>query len=187
MLANLLCIILLAATQGGLSESGLRTAADRGLGHTRGAPRFADYPVKTKLRSRQGWLSVGRCDQAFGRAYDRMIRREARGHTARFAGRYLSVVCSCGTGCGELSFVDVKSGRVYSPQVGTLSELTCGSGAPADYSDFLYFRADSSLLITVGDISTFDEKGVERGEGCAIRYYRWAGRRLALLKKAPLH
>ena len=186
MLANLLCLLLIAATQGGLSESGLRTAADRGLGYNRGAPRFADYPVQTRLKSRQGWLSVGRCDQAFGRAYDRMIRREGRGHTARFAGKYLPVVCNCGTSCGNLSLVDVKSGRVFSPPLGTLSELTCRQEATADYSDSLYFRADSSLLITVGDISTFDEKGGERGEGCAIRYYRWTGRRLAFLKKTPL-
>lgn len=186
MSVALLLSLFLIIPQGAIAEYPMRTQAERALGNTRGAPRFSDYPVPTNLKSRQGWLSVGRCDQAFGTAYDKLARREAAGQRARFAGRYILVICSCGTGCGNLSIVELKTGRVRSPLFGPLTEHTCAAQATANYSDFLYFRADSSLLIAVRDISRFSSNGEEKGSGCAIRYYHWTGRRLVLLKKVVL-
>lgn len=144
------------------------------------APRFEQHQVKTNRRGERDWVALGRCDQASGRAWERLVRRKARIQGPSFAGRYSVVVCSCGTECGGLTIVDLKSGRVYDTPF-ALTRSRCIS-LMAEQKDFLRFRVDSSLLITVGD-TTY---GREHHSECAIRYYVWTGRRLRLIKKVPL-
>ena len=149
-------------------------------GYSRGAPRFAQFPVPTKLKGERNWISLGRCDQASGKAFDRLVRKEARGPGPIFAGHYSIVVCSCGTECGGVSIVDLRSGKIY--DFDFISQV-CSSEL-AKYDNDLYFRVDSSLLILIGSPANL-KNGSGRYRGCAIRYYRWTGSRLALLRERP--
>lgn len=151
------------------------------LGYSQKAPRFAQFPVRTKRKGERDWLSIGRCDQADSKAFDRLVRTKARVPGPIFAGHYSVVVCSCGTNCGGVSIVDLQSGRIY--DFDFISQVC--SGALASYDNDLYFRVDSSLLILIGSPPNW-KKGVERYRGCAIRYYQWTGRQLALLKEVPI-
>ena len=181
---KLTLILLSLVPQGAITGDTIRTQADRALGTQDGLPQFSQYRVRSSRVSRQGWLSIGRCDQAIGQSYESILRQAAKNQMARFAGHYLIAVCSCGTGCSNLSIIDTSSRRIHLPRIGALSP--CMSDATSQYSDFIYFRLNSSLLITVGDISRFDSQGRERGVGCAVRYYHWTGSRLILLRKVAL-
>jgi hypothetical protein len=150
-------------------------------GYSQKAPRFAQFPVRTKRKGERDWLSLGRCDQADGKAFDRLVMSKARPRGAIFAGHYSVVVCSCGTECGGVSIVDLQSGRIY--DFDFISQAC--SSAMANYDNDLYFRIDSSLLILIGSPPNW-KNGTERYRGCAIRYYRWTGRRLVLLKETPI-
>lgn len=151
------------------------------LGYSQEAPRFAQFPVRTKRNGERNWLSLGRCDQASGKAFDHLVRVKARARGPIFAGHYSIVVCSCGTECGGVSIVDVQTGRIY--DFGYMSQ-EC-SGALASYGNSLYFRVNSSLLILIGSPPIW-KNGTEHNKGCAVRYYRWTGRRLALIKEIPI-
>ena len=153
-------------------------------GHGTGAPRFDEFPVHTKRQGQQHWLSLGRCDQVFGKGEDfghRLVRERAKAGGATFAGHYSILVCSCGTECGVVSIVDLSFGRIYDFE--HMSQVC--ADARSNYRDFLYFRADSSLLILIGSPPKL-KNGAGRNKGCAVRYYRWTGRRLILLKEAPV-
>jgi hypothetical protein len=150
-------------------------------GYSQKAPRFAQFPISTKRKGERDWLSLGRCDQADGKAFDRLVRSEARPRGTIFAGHYSVVVCTCGMACGGVSIVDLRSGRICCFD---FISQTC-SGALASYDNDLYFRIDSSLLILIGNPPNWNN-GTERYRGCAIRYYRWTGRRLVLLKETPI-
>gem|GEM_PF-1376838 len=153
-------------------------------GHSTGAPRFDEFRVHTKRQGQQHWLSLGRCDQVFGKGEDfghRLVRERAKAGRATFAGHYSILVCSCGTECGVVSIVDLSSGRIYDFE--HMSQAC--ADALSNYRDFLYFRADSSLLILIGSPPKL-KSGAERNKGCAVRYYRWTGRQLILLKEAPV-
>ena len=150
-------------------------------GYSQIAPRFDQFPIRTGRKGERQWLSMGRCDQASGKDFDRLVRLKARKGGRIFAGHYSVVVCSCGTECGGVSIVNIQSGRIY--RLAHLSQK-CVS-ALARYDDFLYFRVDSSLLVLIGSRPIW-KNGAERYEGCAIRYYRWTGSRLKLLKEIPI-
>lgn len=153
-------------------------------GYSRGAPQFAQFPVRTKRKGGRDWLSLGRCDQAFGKGKSfghRLVRSKAQAQGPIFAGHYSIVVCSCGTECGGVSIVDVRSGRVYDFED---RSQEC-AGALGSYKNFLYFRVDSSLLILIGSPPDWNN-GAEHYKGCAVRYYRWTGRRLMVLKEVPI-
>jgi hypothetical protein len=149
-------------------------------GYSKTAPQFAQYPVCSRSKGERNWFSIGRCDEASGKARTHLVQRRARAAGALFAGHYSIVVCSCGTGCGLVFIVNLQSGRNHN-----FLSTGCSIGEGESYEDFLYFQADSSLLILVGRLPDWG-KGAGRKERCAIRYYRWTGRRLALLKEVPL-
>jgi hypothetical protein len=158
-----------------------RHATPAKLGYSQEAPRFAQFPVRTKQQGERNWLSLGRCDQASDKASDRLVRKKARAQRPIFAGHYSIVVCSCGTECGGVSIVDLQSGSNFN--FGDMSQ-EC-SRALGNYGEFLYFRVDGSLLILIGKPPIW-KKGAGRNKGCAIRYYRRTGRRLVLLKERPI-
>lgn len=161
----------------------------RKLGYAPRAPRFSDYPVPSKRRGPGDWLSIGRCDVADypdGIGYERHVRREARKNGPNFAGRCVVVVCSCGTGCGNLSIVDTRSGYVYSLPGAITLEAECSRMARG-VDDHIFFRPDSALLIVVSDLATGEGAATVHPHGCAIRYYRWTGRRLVLIRRTPFH
>jgi hypothetical protein len=173
----------------------LQTAAEpeqlADLGYAPNAPRYSDYPVRSEQEGPGTRLSVGRCDAADapgGIGYLGHIRAEARENGPNFAGRCVVVVCSCGSDCGNLSVVDIKTGYVYSFPFTLSADMQC-TRARMRYRDHITFRPDSSLLIVVGDLTSYDESAglIERRHGCAVRYYRWTGRRLVLLRKVPVH
>ena len=150
------------------------------LGYSQGAPRFAQFPVSTKLKGERNWITLGRCDQASGKAFERLVRKQAQGQGPVFAAHYSIVVCSCGTECGGVSIVDLQSGRIY--DFDFISQV-CSSEL-AKYDNSLYFRVDSSLLILSGSPPNL-KNGSRQYRGCAIRYYRWTGSRLVLLGENP--
>jgi hypothetical protein len=150
------------------------------LGYSRGAPIFAQFPAPTKLRGERKWISLGRCDQVSGKAFDRLVQKEAREQGPIFAGHYSIVVCSCGTECGSVSIVDLRSDRIY--DFDFISQV-CSSEL-AKYDNDLFFRVDSFLLILIGSPPNL-KNGSGRNSGCPIRYYRWTGSRLVLLREKP--
>ena len=156
-----------------------RATSDK-LGYSRSAPRFDQFRVRTKEKGERQWLSLGRCDQADGRAFDRLVRNTARASGPLFAGHYSIVVCSCGTACGGIHIVDLWSGRIY--YIWDISQ-DCYFDFNR-YKDFLLFRIDSSLLILLSNRPRF-HNGLGLYKGCAIRYYRWTGSRLVLIKETP--
>jgi hypothetical protein len=162
-------------------STGQRRVSGARIGYSQRAPRFAQFPVRTKQKGERNWLSLGRCDQASGKDFDRLVRDKAGTEKPIFAGHYSIVVCSCGTECGGVSIVNVKTGRLYF--FGHLSQ-EC-SNAYSEGNDILRFRIDSSLLIMTGNAPNW-KNGAERYKGCAIRYYRWTGRRLVLVKERPI-
>jgi hypothetical protein len=165
-------------------DSEQRQVSPANPGYSKEAPQFDQFPVPTKQKGERHWLSLGRCDQAFGpiAGYGhRLVRNRAKAQGPIFAGHYGIVVCSCGAECGGVSIVDVQSGRVYNFE--HMSQA-CAS-AFESYRDFLYFRVDSSLLILIGSPPDW-KNGAEDYKGCAVRYYRWTGRRLVLLKEVPM-
>src|SRR5262249_26767598 len=152
------------------------------LGYSPKAPQFAQFPVPTNRKGARNWISVGRCDWApSDKAYKRLVRREAKARGPIFAGHYSIVVCSCGMECGVVSIVDLQSGKIFAFD-GNSQEC---DAAFDSYKDFLYFRVDSTLLIHLGSPPLW-KNGAERYQGCAIRYYRWTGRQLKLLKETPI-
>jgi len=182
-------IILILTLQSGLlgtaNTSDRRQVSPANPGYSKGAPRFDQFPVTTKQKGERHWLSLGRCDQAFGPSEahgDRLVRKRAKARGPIFAGHYSIVVCSCGTECGGVSIVDVRSGRVFDFE--HMSQACART--LEDYNDFLYFRVDSLLLILIGSPPSL-KKGAEPDyRSCAVRYYRWTGRRLVLLKEVPI-
>ena len=158
-------------------------------GYSRGVPRFDDYKVRAPHKGAATWLAVGRCDQADypgGVGYDRLIRVEARKNGPNFAGRCVVVVCSCGTECGNLSIVDLRTGHIYSLPFVLAVNRQCPR-QPATMRYDIYIRRDSSLLIVVGNLVAYEKAGaVERYQGCAVRYYRWTARKLVLIHKTPI-
>lgn len=179
MLVLALMVLAFASHVSDAAESGRVNSAR--LGYLRGAPRFAQFPARTNRKGERQYSSPGRCDQADGKAFNRLVRKQARANGPIFAGHYTIVICSCGMECGGVSIIDLQSGRIY--DFGYISQVC--DRALESYDDDIYFRVDSLLLILVGSPPNW-KNGVERYKGCAIRYYRWAGRRLALLKEVPI-
>jgi hypothetical protein len=149
-------------------------------GYSKTAPQFAQYLVPSRSKGERNWVSIGRCDESSGKAQTHLVQRRTRAAGAIFAGHYSIVVCSCGTGCGYVFILNLRSGRNHN-----FLSKGCAIGEGESYEDFLYFRTDSSLLILVGRLPDWGKSAGLR-DGCAIRYYRWTGRRLALLKEVPL-
>jgi len=187
-----LVLLIMTCLVSGQSASPRHTALEAELarpGYVRGAPRFADYRVRAAHKGAATWLAVGRCDQAAypgGAGYDRLIRAEARKNGPNFAGRCVVVVCSCGTECGNLSVVDLRTGHIYSLPFVLAVNRQCPRPLDPTRFDF-YLRRDSSLLVVVGNLVAYEKAGaVERYQGCAVRYYRWTGRKLVLVRKTPI-
>ncbi len=68
---------------------------------------------------------------------------------------------------------------------GAFAKGECPEDYDERFDDLVLFRADSSLLITIGSIWEVDAGGRESYEPCAIRYYRWTGRELQLIREDP--
>jgi len=190
MLGWLLIVSAVFAQTSGLPHNSALADELARPGYTSRAPRFADYKVRGSPKTRGTWLAVGRCDQADvpgGMGYKRFVRAEARKNGPNFAGHCVVVVCSCGSGCGNLSVVDLRTGHVYPfPFV-----LTANTHCPPSYDvvrEDVALRSDSSLLVIIGNLLTFEGAGgaIERLHGCAVRYFRWTGRGLVLIRKAPI-
>jgi hypothetical protein len=96
-----------------------------------------------------------------------------------FAGHFVIGTCSCGSGCHYLFLWDALTGKFHErvpPGVINIGPYVAGAGkAPIEYKGEQY-RPDSALLIVEGCIGDTCD--------CAIRYYRWNGRRFILIQRA---
>ena len=97
-----------------------------------------------------------------------------------FAGHFVIVACTCGTGCHYLFVWDALNGRFYQRlPFGAINIGPFDAGPlvpPIEYGGEQY-HADSTLLFVEG---CFGENC-----DCGIRYYNWTGRRFRLISKRP--
>ena len=81
-----------------------------------------------------------------------------------FAGTYTVVMWGCGSGCQSSVIVDAKTGKIYSPGLGTERGLC--------------FRMDSSLIIADPITEKYMEDVPTRSKTV---YYQWDGNKLKLI------
>ena len=137
-------------------------------------PRPEDYPVDSVF---SGTPATPKFATPGQRRFRTVIRDWAR-KGPNFAGRYVIAEWGCGTGCGQMAVVDVKSGDVYDGPFGILPKgvLSLGSNVEDDNVG-MFYRRDSSLLIARGCVNERD--------GGAL-YYAWIGARFKLLRRDPI-
>ena len=145
-------------------------------------PQFVDFPVSKVYRGRAALPKFGHPSQYQGtdlRCFgaDRQSYADKR---ANFAGHYVIDACTCGTGCRYLFMWDALNGNFFGRlPIGVINIGPYGFGSvdrPVEYQGEQY-RVDSRLLIVDGC--------VEDTCDCAMRYYRWDGRRFRLFLKTP--
>ncbi|HJZ69124.1 MAG TPA: hypothetical protein VKF81_13445 [Blastocatellia bacterium] len=167
---SVVCIMTLFTISGASSALCENAALHSGNRQAK-TPSFEDLPVKEQFK---GSPAAVRLSTREARRYRTVIREGAR-EGPNFAGHYTIVQWGCGAGCAQFAVVDAKTGAVFMPSfyVGPRAFVEGQSGEP---DEPIQFRIDSRLLIVSGAPN-------EKSEG--IYYYKWDGKRLALLSKTP--
>jgi hypothetical protein len=138
---------------------------------------FASYPVHSvfeghaaKPKFRPG---ADAWPDANGRFRDTVQFYLDRG--PNFAGHYAIVETTCGTGCGYVVVVDVRTGQIFENLPFRQIDIT--DFFTHDYRG-LIFRLRSKLLIVEGYVD---------GSGTPTRaYYEWIGNNFRLIKKSAI-
>lgn len=138
-------------------------------------PRYVDYPAAAIYRGRVA-------EPRFRPGADRWPDSDPRfrGQVAidlakgpDFAGAYVVVMTSCGTGCSYVVIVDARTGEIYQH----LPFRMVVAGPPEQYRG-LMFRLTSRLLTVEG----FIDQSVRPTRA----YYEWSGRSLRLLRTVSI-
>jgi hypothetical protein len=138
-------------------------------------PRFGDYPAPA-FKGRAAALKLT-TPQA--RAYRTRLREGAR-RAVNFAGRYKLHTWSCGTGCLQTTFIDVKTGEVFFPAELNGFIVCFYDPKPVEnLEEALKFERGSRLIVMSGyPTSERDKPEPKKG----LYYYEWTGRDLKLIK-----
>jgi hypothetical protein len=123
------------------------TALDFDKSSSGSDPNYADYGVETVFRGRPakpifkpGTDKWPDADPRFRDSTEYQVRKGAN-----FAGAYIVVKTTCGTGCFYVVIVDARTGRIFED----LPFRTIVVGRPNQFRG-LSFRLDSRLLIVEG-------------------------------------
>jgi hypothetical protein len=140
------------------------------------APDFKDYAVPV-FKGRAAALKLT-TPQA--RGYRTRLREGAR-RALNFAGHYKLHTWSCGTGCLQTAFIDVKTGEVFFPEElnGFILCFFDSESVAHELEDSLQFQKGSRLIVMSGYPTS------ERGKDApkkGLYYYEWTGKELKLLK-----
>jgi len=92
-----------------------------------------------------------------------------------FAGHYLIVIESCGTGCSIPSLFDLLTKKEYSLPFGGEQETKRGD----NYTTYLEFEKDSSLLRVIYNISLKSS-----GKACRQQFFSFRDGKLSLISQA---
>lgn len=137
-------------------------------------PDFKDYAVPV-FKGRAAALKLT-TPQA--RGYRTRLREGAR-RPLNFAGHYKLHTWSCGTGCLQTAFIDVKTGEVFFPAELNGFILCFFDEKSHDLEDSLRFQKGSRLIVMSGyPTSERDKDTPKKG----FYYYEWTGKELKLLK-----
>lgn len=130
----------------------------------RALPLFKDYPA-TKFTGKPAPVKL---TSPRARKYRTGLRENAT-EGPNFAGHYTIAAFGCGTGCvSPLAIIDATTGDVYFPP----SVATIASLPDAEDEEMIQSRADSRLLVVVGEVN--EKKGKY--------YFEWANNRLRLIR-----
>jgi hypothetical protein len=135
-------------------------------------PQFEDYPV-SRVSEHGPPASIYRARDISSANEYRRKAVEASKAGPNFAGNHAIVTSSCGFICVNLSVVNVRTGKVYHPPFGTVSD-DCGK-------IYLDYRLNSRLLIVSGLIEEDEGKGE-----CGTHYYLWKENHFVLLRESAL-
>jgi len=130
-------------------------------------PRFTDFPA--------GSIYRGKTHSLLSKYKDSVSKTgvpDAPQRKADFAGQYIVVEGSCGTGCSSLNVMDARTGEIYD------FEHTIVETHPSDIPKLRYQLA-SKLLILHGNL---DEKESTYG----TYYYLFKGNHFVRLKYVPM-
>ncbi len=112
-----------------------------------------------------------------GSAFQKRFRTQIQAQStlaANFAGHFRIAEWGCGTSCGSIAVIDMKTGKVYD---GPFSVLDYGEAYRYEGgSDDLEYRIFSRLLIA---------RGCPEFKNCGTYYYEWKGDRFEQLRLTP--
>jgi hypothetical protein len=121
-------------------------------------PRFEDYSVKTKYKSKPAKVDLKSHPRA---KMFRSVLRNAASRGPNFAGHYAIAQWGCGTSCIEFAVIDLKTGKVFiNPEPAT--------------SD-LVFDIDSRLLVVNPIDSSTYKLSEHLPDYLMTRYLIWEG------------
>jgi hypothetical protein len=139
------------------------------------APSFGEYATPV-FKGRTAALKL---TTPLARNYRTRLREGAR-RGLNFAGHYKLHTWSCGTGCLQTAFIDVKTGNVFFP-----TELNGFIGCYYETETIesleqaLQFQKGSRLIVMSG--YPYSERGKDEPKK-GLYYYEWTGSDLKLIK-----
>ncbi|MBV8857776.1 MAG: hypothetical protein JOZ02_12645 [Acidobacteria bacterium] len=138
-------------------------------------PQFGDYKEPV-FKGRAAALKLTTPE---ARGYRTRLREGAR-RALNFAGHYKLHTWSCGTGCLQTAFIDVKTGEVFFPaELNGFIVCFYKPGAVESLEEALQFQKGSRLIVMSGyPVSERGKDAPKKG----FYYYEWTGRELKLLK-----
>jgi len=134
------------------------------------APRFEDFRVTEVFKGKPPNIDLRTVMQ---KRYPTQIRKQAI-LPANFAGHFRIAEWGCGTSCGMLAVIDLKTGKVYD---GPFQDMDYGEQYRYEGgSQDLEYRVSSSLLVA---------RGCPEFKNCGTYYYEWKGDKFDLLRFVP--
>ncbi len=140
--------------------------------HASDMPRFEDYPVHDPFH---GPPAEPRLVEA-GHRYYRTRIREGAARGPNFAGHYAAVSFGCGSNCGLMFLVDLKTGKIHKPPRAVSGWILPNATTLGPEVDF---RKDSSLF------RLKDCEDVQK-RSCFHYSFRWQRNQWTLIHKLPL-
>ena len=137
-------------------------------------PRFEDYPaqVETHLKPAAPKFKTG------GQRQFRTMIRESVEKGVNFAGHYTIAEWGCGSGCVQMTVVDLRTGDVYDGPFGALPRARMSLIPDADVDKTgIFYQEDSSLFIA---------RGCPNERDCGGYFYRWTGTQFELLRRIAM-
>jgi hypothetical protein len=146
-------------------------------------PRFKDYPsgpIYRRAPSKILWpkdVDPHDPNSRLVASLDPIPKR------SNFASHYVIVEFGCGTNCGQIAIVDMKTGHLLEFAPYTTLDTDPRTGVGISYAG-ISFRRDSRLLIASG---CFDWDAPDSKQECGTKYFLFTGSNFELLKFVSGH
>ena len=132
-------------------------------------PRFEDFRTAEVFKGQPTTVDI---KSALQKRFQTEIREQSA-LPANFDGHFRIAEWGCGTSCGSMAIIDLKTGKVYD---GPFSVLDYGEQYRYEGgSDDLEYRVSSRLLIA---------RGCPEFKNCGTYYYEWKGDHFSKLRFA---